>query len=63
MFDDLRKTLQTMIWALEKDVVDEIQTETAEKSIEERMSSLEMENAEMRSKLVELGNEMKERGL
>ena len=52
---DLRKQLQSMIWALEKDVVDEIQNDVMGDNIEDRILSLEMENAEMRDRLDELG--------
>ena len=57
---DLRKQLQSMIWALEKDVVDEIQNDVMGDDIEDRVLSLEMENAEMRDRLTELGDEIRE---
>ena len=57
---DLRKQLQSMIWALEKDVVDEIQNDVMEDNIEDRVLSLEMENAEMRVRLAELNDIIKD---
>ena len=60
---DLRKTLQSMIWSLEKDVVDEIHNDVMEDNMEDRMLSLEMENVEMRDRLIELSEKVKERGL
>ena len=60
---DLRKKLQSMLWCLDKDIVPEIESEVAEQSMENRVLSLEMENAEFRDRLIELGDELKERGL
>ena len=60
---EIRKELQAMIWALEKDVVDEIENDVMEDNMEERLLTLEMENADMRDRLSELGAEVKERGL
>ena len=45
------------------DVVNEIQNDVMEDDMEKRMLSLEMENAEMRDRLTELGDMVKERGL
>ena len=60
---ELRKQLQRMLWCLDKEIVDEIESDVAEHSMENRVLSLEMENAEMRDRLTELGDELKERGL
>ena len=60
---DLRKQLQMMLWSLDKEVVEEIKSEVSQQPMEDRMLSLEMENAEMRDRLKELGDEIKERGL
>ena len=60
---DIRKKLQSMLWCLDKDIVTEIESEVAEQSMENRVLSLEMENAEFRGRLTELGDELKERGL
>ena len=59
----IRTTLQRMLWCLDKDVVDEIKSDVTEDNIEDRVLSLEIENAEMRDRLTELGDEIKERGL
>ena len=60
---DLRKTLQSMLWCLDKDIVPEIESEVAEQSMEDRVLSLELENAEMRDRLVELGDTMTKLGV
>ena len=59
----LRKQLQSMLWCLDKEIVDEIESEVTEKTIEDRVLGLETENAEMRDRLSELGDEMTEKGL
>ena len=59
----IRTTLQRMLWCLDKEIVDEIESEVAEKTIEDRVLSLEIENAEMRDRLTELGDEKNEKGL
>ena len=59
----LRKQLQSMLWCLDKEIVDEIESEVTEKTIEDRVLGLEIENAEMRDRLSELGDEMTEKGL
>ena len=59
----LRKQLQSMLWCLDKEIVDEIESEVTEKTIEDRVSGLEIENSEMRDRLSELGDEMTEKGL
>ena len=60
---DLRKTLQRMLRCLDKEVVDEIQSDVMEDSVEDRVLSLEIENAEMKDRLTELGDELVEKGL
>tara|TARA_Y100001973_G_C5048216_1_gene256276 strand:+ start:364 stop:714 length:351 start_codon:yes stop_codon:yes gene_type:complete len=60
---EIRKKLQSMLWAIDKDIVDEISNDVMEDDVEKRMLSLEMENAEMRDRLTELGDMVKERGL
>ena len=60
---EIRKKLQSMLWAIDKDIVDEISNDVMEDDMEKRMLSLEMENAEMRDRLTELGDMVKERGL
>ena len=55
---DIRKQLQSMLWCLDKEIVDEIESEVAEQPMEDRVLSLEMENAEMRDRLTELSNEI-----
>ena len=59
----IRKQLQSMLWCLDKEIVDEIESEVTEKTIEDRVLGLEIENAEMRDRLSELGDEMTEKGL
>ena len=56
----IRKQLQRMLWCLDKEIVDEIESNVAEQSMESRVLSLEMENAEMRDRLTELGTEVEE---
>ena len=57
---DLRKTLQRMLWCLDKEIVDEIESDVSNKTVEDRVLSLEMENAEMRDRLTELGDIIKD---
>ena len=52
---ELRKKLQSMIWGLDKDIVEEIQNDVMEDNMEERMLAVEMENAELRDRLTVLG--------
>ena len=59
----MRTQLQRMLWCLDKEIVDEIESEVTEKTIEDRVSGLEIENSEMRDRLSELGDEMTEKGL
>jgi len=56
----IRKQLQRMLWCLDKEVVDEIKSEVAADNMEDRILSLEMENAEMRDRLTELGDIIKD---
>ena len=56
----IRKQLQRMLWCLDKEIVDEIESNVAEQSMESRVLSLEMENAEMRDRLTELGDVLEE---
>jgi len=59
----IRTQLQRMLWCLDKDVVDEIKSDVSNKTMEDRVLGLEIENAEMRDRLSELGDEMVEKGL
>ena len=59
----IRTQLQRMLWCLDKEIVDEIESEVTEKTIEDRVLGLEIENTEMRDRLSELGDEMTEKGL
>ena len=52
---EIRKKLQSMLWAIDKDIVDEIRNDVMEDDMEERMLDIEMENAELRDRLTELG--------
>ena len=56
----IRKQLQRMLWCLDKDIVDEIESNVAEQSMENRVLTIEMENAEMRDRLKELGDIIKD---
>ena len=56
----IRTQLQRMLWCLDKEIVDEIKSEVAEDNMEDRILSLEMENAEMRDRLTELGDIIKD---
>ena len=53
--NEIRKKLQSMIWAIDKDVIDEIQNDVMDDDMEKRMLDIEMENAELRDRLTELG--------
>jgi hypothetical protein len=62
----MRTQLQLMLKSLEEPVLDEsdiVDNNVDTKTTEDRVLSLEMENAEMRDRLTELGDELKERGL
>ena len=56
----MRTQIQRMLWCLDKEIVDEIESDVAEQSVEDRVLSLEMENAEMRDRLTELGDIIKD---
>ena len=56
---EIRKKLQAMLWSLDKDLVTEIQNDVMEDNMEDRVLSLEMENAEMRDRLTELDEQIK----
>ena len=56
----IRKQLLRMLWCLDKEIVDEIESNVAEQSMESRVLSLEMENAEIRDRLTELGDVLEE---
>ena len=58
---EIRKKLQSMLWAIDKDIVDEIQNDVMEDDMERRMLAGEMENAELRDRLTELGDMVKEK--
>lgn len=60
---DLRTTLQRMLWCLDKEIVDEIESDVSNETMEDRVLSLEIENVEMRDRLTELGDETVEKGL
>ena len=57
----MRTQLQRMLWCLDKEVVDEIESDVSNKTVEDRVLSLEMENAEMKDRLKELDDNMSER--
>ena len=62
----MRAQLELMLKSLEEPVLDEsdiVDDSGDRKTIEDRVLELEMENAEMRDRLTELGDEIKERGL
>jgi hypothetical protein len=56
----MRTQIQRMLWCLDKEIVAEIQNDVMEDNMEERMLALEMENAEMRVRLTELGDIVKD---
>ena len=63
---EMRTQLELMLQSLEEPILDEsdITDDSGDrKTIEDRVLDLETENAEMRDRLTELGDEMKERGL
>jgi len=61
---EIRKKLQSMLWAIDKDIVEEISNDVMQDDIEERMLAVETENAELRDRIAELGDRLiKERGL
>ena len=60
---EIRKKLQSMLWAIDKDIVEEIQNDVMKDDMEKRMLDIEMENAELRDRLTELGEQIENRGL
>jgi len=60
---EIRKKLQSMLWAIDKDIVEEISNDVMEDDIEKRILAVEMENAELRDRLTELGEQIEGRGL
>ena len=56
----LRKQLQSMLWCLDKDIVDEIESDVSNKTMEDRVLAIEIENAEMRDRLTELNDIIKD---
>ena len=56
----LRKQFQSMLWCLDKEIVDEIESDVAEDNIEVRVLAIEIENAEMRDRLTELNDIIKD---
>ena len=59
----LRKQLQSMLWCLDKEIVDGIESDVSNKTMEDRVLAVEIENAEMRDRLTELSDEKNEKGL
>ena len=62
----MRTQLENMLKALDEPVLDEsdiVDNPVNTKTMEDRVLSLEMENAEMRDRLKELGDEKNEKGL
>ena len=60
----MRTQLESMLKALDEPVLDEsdiVSDSENRKTIEDRVSELEIENAEMRDRLTELGDEMSEK--
>ena len=56
----MRTQIQRMLWCLDKEIVDEIESNVAEQSMEHRVLSLEMENDEMKVRLTELNDIIKD---
>ena len=62
----MRTQLESMLRALDNPVLNEsdiVDNPVNTKTMEDRVLSLEIENVEMRDRLAELGDEVKERGL
>ena len=59
----MRTQIQRMLWCLDKEIVDEIESDVSDKTMEDRVLSLELENAEMRDRLTELGDKMSKLGV
>ena len=60
---EIKKKLQSMLWAIDKDIINEIQNDVMEDDMEQRMLAVEMENAELKDRLTELGEQIENRGL
>ena len=58
--DDLKETLQRMLRCLDKEIIDEIQNGVMDSNVEDRVLSLEIENAEMKVRLTELNDIIKD---
>ena len=59
----MRTQIQRMLWCLDKEIVNEIKSDVAADNMEDRVLAIEMENAEMKDRLKELGDEVVEKGL
>ena len=60
---ELREQLQMMLWALDKEVVDEIEPEASTMgTIEDRVLRIEIENTELRDRLSKLSDEITKLG-
>ena len=64
----MRTQIQRMLWCIDKEIVDEIESDVSNKTMEDRVLSLEMENHSMameilqnKGKLIELSDEIKHR--
>ena len=51
---EIRKKLQSMLWAIDKDIVEEISNDVMEDDIEERILAVETENYELKERLEKL---------
>ena len=60
---EMRTQIQRMLWCLDKEIVDEIESDVSNKTMEDRVLAIEMENAEMRDRLSELGDKMTKLGV
>ena len=63
---EIKTQLELMLKSLEEPVLDEsdiVDNPVNTKTIEDRVSGLEVENTEMRERLTKLSGEIKERGL
>ena len=56
----MRTQIQRMLWCLDKEIVDEIESDVSNETMENRVLSLEMENAEMKVRLTELNDIIKD---
>ena len=57
---EMRTQLERMLKSLDESVVDEIQSDVMHVNMEERVLALEIENAEMKDRLTELGDIIKD---